>query len=142
MPKHSSTLIALLVLTVVIRALYIVPLIYLFRANSDRASRLPAPFQRRVVRPISDHEIDLKFWGRGKPPDEETIAAFERRGAEAADIDYYRHEQMGVASRHRHRLGRYAKGSYAGRSANPPHASRRAAPCWSSSHSWSLPRHC
>ncbi|MEZ4665334.1 MAG: cation:proton antiporter [Thermomicrobiales bacterium] len=85
-----------LVLTVVIRALYIVPLVYLFRTSSDRATRVANAFQHRFVEPISEHEFNLKFWGRGKHSDEETIARFRKTWRRrAADIDYYRHEQMG-----------------------------------------------
>lgn len=85
-----------LVLTIVIRALYIVPLIYLFKAGSNRVSNLGNDFQQRFVEPMSVHELNRKLWGRKETTDAETIARFRKTWRRRiADIDYFRREQMG-----------------------------------------------
>jgi NhaP-type Na+/H+ or K+/H+ antiporter len=85
-----------LVLTLAIRALYVVPLIYLFRASTDRASSIANTLQHRVVEPLAEHKLNRRFWGGREPTDAETIARFRKTWRRRlADIDYFRNEQMG-----------------------------------------------
>jgi CPA1 family monovalent cation:H+ antiporter len=85
-----------LVLTIVIRAIYVVPLIYLFKASSDRAGEIANALQHRLVEPISEHALNRKMWGKAEQTDAETIARFRKSWRRRlADIDYFRNEQMG-----------------------------------------------
>lgn len=85
-----------LVLTIALRALYVVPLIYLFQVSGDRASDIANVFRHRVLEPISNHHVNRKFLGKAESTDAETIARFRKSWRRRlADIDYFRHEQMG-----------------------------------------------
>jgi CPA1 family monovalent cation:H+ antiporter len=85
-----------LILTIVIRALYIVPLIYLFRVGARRASAITDALQERIVEPFTDHPATRGVRGFDKRTDAETIARFRKTWRRrVADIDYFRTEQLG-----------------------------------------------
>jgi CPA1 family monovalent cation:H+ antiporter len=85
-----------LALTLAIRALYVVGLLYLFRASANRASEIAQSIQQRVIEPFADNRINRKIWGRGEATDAETIARFRQSWRRrSADIDYFRSEKMG-----------------------------------------------
>ncbi|MCA9859339.1 MAG: cation:proton antiporter, partial [Thermomicrobiales bacterium] len=85
-----------LVLTMAIRAMYVVPLIYLFRAGADRANNVGDMLQQLTVEPIANHPINRKLRGRSEANDATTMARFQKSWRRRlADIDYFRNEQMG-----------------------------------------------
>ncbi len=83
-------------MTIVIRALYVVPLIYLFRVSTDRASDISDTLQHRIIEPIKDHTVNRRLWKKNETTDAETIARFRKSWRRrTADIDYFRTEKMG-----------------------------------------------
>ncbi len=85
-----------LILTIVIRALFVVPLIYVFRASTDRATEIADALKHRVLEPIRDFDINRKLGRKGQATDAETIASFRKSWRRrVADIDYFRTETMG-----------------------------------------------
>ncbi len=85
-----------LILTIVIRALYIVPLIYLFRVGARRATAITDAFQERILEPLTDHSAARGVRGFERRTDAETIARFRKTWRRrVADIDYFRTEQLG-----------------------------------------------
>lgn len=85
-----------LMMTVIIRAIYIIPLIYLFGAASRRADAITDALKHRLVEPLAEHRIGYRLRGRPVPTEGETIhrfhASWQRR---LADIDYFRNERIG-----------------------------------------------
>ena len=85
-----------LLLTIAIRALYVVPLIYLFRAGARRASALSDAIQDRIVEPLSDHSLTRGIRGLDESSEAEKIERFRKTWRRrVADIDYFRKEQLG-----------------------------------------------
>lgn len=84
-----------LILTIAIRALYVVPLVYLFRMSSDRATEFTSAIQHRVVDSIVEHRPDRSLINRNGDTDAATIARFRRTWRRRlADLEYFQSEQM------------------------------------------------
>lgn len=85
-----------LALTIAIRAIYVVPLIYLSSAKSERAGNLLNVIRHRVIEPISEHDLNRRLRGKAEITDEETIARFRKSWRRRlADLDYFSNESMG-----------------------------------------------
>lgn len=85
-----------LILTIVIRALFIVPLIYVFRAGTDRSTEIGDALKHRVLEPIRDFGINRKLRKKGHATDAETIASLRKSWRRRiADVDYFRNQSMG-----------------------------------------------
>ncbi len=85
-----------LVLTLAIRTLYVFALVYVFRANADRASDFAHAIQHRFVEPLTEHDINRKIRGKASSTDAETMARFRKSWRRRlADIDYFRQERLG-----------------------------------------------
>lgn len=85
-----------LILTIVIRALYIVPLIYLFRVGARRATAITDAFQERILEPLTEHSAKRGVRGFEQRTDAETIERFRKTWRRrVADITYFRTEQLG-----------------------------------------------
>lgn len=85
-----------LFLTIVIRAFYVIPLIYLIGAASRRADAVIDMLKHRILEPITQRPFGRRYRGRSAPTEAETIEQFrsswQRR---LADIDYFRSERIG-----------------------------------------------
>ena len=85
-----------LLLTIVIRALYVIPLIYLFGAASRRAGVISDMLKHRVVEPVSEWSVYRSVRGDPVPTETETIERFHSSWRKRlADIDYFRNERIG-----------------------------------------------
>lgn len=85
-----------LLLTLAIRALYVVPLIYLFRVGADRASRVVDLVQHRIVEPVTEHRVHRSIRNLDEISEKETIERFRKSWRRRlSDAHYYRTEQMG-----------------------------------------------
>jgi len=85
-----------LLMTVVIRALYIIPLIYILGAASRRADAVADVIKHHLLEPVAERRLGYRLVGRPAPTEGETIHQFhvswQRR---LADIDYFRNERIG-----------------------------------------------
>jgi CPA1 family monovalent cation:H+ antiporter len=85
-----------LILTIAIRALYVVPLIYLFRIGAQRISNISDTLQDRIVEPIADSSLSRGFRGLHASTEADKIERFRKSWRRrVADIDYFRNEQLG-----------------------------------------------
>jgi CPA1 family monovalent cation:H+ antiporter len=85
-----------LVATMAVRGIYVIPLIYAFRASAQRADELATKLQQRLLEPFSSGRFARLFLGRGEESDAQTIERFRvswRR--RLADIEYFRTETIG-----------------------------------------------
>jgi CPA1 family monovalent cation:H+ antiporter len=95
-PKAFQYAAIALLATLVIRALYVIPLIYAFRASARRANELATVVQERLVEPITGGPLGRRLLGGDEPTDAETIERFRTSWRRRlADIDYFRTETIG-----------------------------------------------
>lgn len=85
-----------LILTIAIRALYVIPLIYLFRIGARRVAVISDAFQDRIVEPITDNSLARGIRGLSASTEADKIERFRKSWRRrVADIDYFRQEQLG-----------------------------------------------
>lgn len=95
-PKAFQYAAIALLATIVIRAIYVVPLIYLFRVSAQRADQFATMLQHRILDPITDRRLQRRLQGLDPESDAETIARFRKSWQRRlADIDYFRTETIG-----------------------------------------------
>jgi NhaP-type Na+/H+ or K+/H+ antiporter len=95
-PKAFQYAAIALLATIVVRAIYVIPLIYAFRASAQRADDIATMLQHRLLDPFSRSRFGRRMRGLDEETDTETIERFRTSWRRRlADIDYFRTETIG-----------------------------------------------